>query len=69
MKMKTLLSGFALMLGCGVGIAVQAGPLTNGTGLSGCCRTLQQECVLNYGTAACANVYNNCMASRRCIIP
>jgi hypothetical protein len=66
MKMKTLLSGLALMLGCGIGIAVQAAP--NGA-LSQCCRTLQEECELNYPAYACANVYDNCMASRRCIIP
>ena len=67
MKLKTLVSGLALMLGASLGVG--ASPLNNGTGLSGCCRTLQQECVLNYGTAACANVYNNCRAARRCILP
>jgi hypothetical protein len=64
---KTLFFGLALMLGVSAGVS--AGPGDNGSGLSGCCRTLQQECVLNYGTAACANVYNNCMAARRCILP
>ena len=66
MKM-TLFFGLALMFGTSVG--VMANPRDNGTGLSGCCRTLQEECVLNYGEAACANVYNNCMAARRCILP
>ena len=64
---KTVLFGLALMLGTTFGVA--AHPRDNGTGLSGCCRTLQEECELNYGPAGCVNVYNNCMAARRCILP
>lgn len=64
---KILFFGMALMFGVSAGVA--AGPGDNGSGLSGCCRTLQQECELNYGPAGCVNVYKNCMAARRCILP
>lgn len=65
MKMKNVLLGAMLAIGCGVGFSASA----VNTSLSQCCRTLQEECELNYPAYACANVYNNCMASRRCIIP
>lgn len=65
MKIKNLLLGAMLAVGCGIGFNASA----VNTSLSDCCRTLQEECELNYPAYACANVYNNCMASRRCIIP
>ena len=65
MKIKNLLLGAMLAIGCGVGFSASA----DYASLSQCCRTLQEECQLNYSVAACRNVYNNCMARRSCIIP
>jgi hypothetical protein len=62
MKLKTLAIGAMLAVGCAIGFNVHA--MT----LSECCRIQQQECVLNYGTGPCANVYDVCMRSRHCIL-
>lgn len=62
MKFKLLTIGALFAVGCAVGFNVQA--MT----LSECCLIKQQECVLNYGTSPCANVYNLCMRSRHCIL-
>lgn len=65
MKMKNVLLGAMLAIGCGVGFNAAA---VNDS-LSRCCRVLQEECEYFNPPSSCTNVYNNCMASRRCFIP
>lgn len=62
MNVKNLLLGAMLAIGCGIGFHA------NASALSECCRVLQEECQLNHGQAGCSQVYDRCMASRRCIL-
>lgn len=62
MKLTTILAGLVLALGAGIGMNAYAMSLPE------CCQIMQQECELNYGPAACKNVYRNCMRDKHCLI-
>ena len=61
MNVQNMLLGAMLAIGCGIGFNA------NASALSECCRVLQEECQLNT-PGGCAQVYDRCMASRRCIL-
>lgn len=64
MKMKNVLLGAMMAIGCGVGFNASA------VDFHECCRILQEECEYFYpNSPRCANIYNNCVARRHCVIP